>query len=212
MKRASSLVLLPALLLACDPAARGIEGRMGHGDFTYICGTPADANCNGQDELFPSDRERLLPLAIGGSFDLVSDDDDFDVVAVEPELLGRSYGGVVFTAAGTTDFLAVSGDDTVLDIATLEAQPIAELGVFDAGRRVTTLDHDTFSFEIAAAPISPFGDVLGGGFQYEWTSTGDVTLRDDDDDNTVTVSVSSDGVGTITVRAAVWSTTVSVRD
>lgn len=212
MKQTAVVFLSALLFLGCEPEERTVDGRMGYGDFTYICGAPADANCNARDELFSSDSDALVPIAVGGLFDFASNDEDFAVVAVLPDSLNLRNGSVRFNTAGPMDFLAINDDGEVLDIATLESEDVAGIAVFDDGARVSELHHGGTRLEIAAAPISGSGAVLGGGFRYNWSSTGDVLLRDDDDDSTVSVSVYPDGSGTITVSVGDWSTTVTVQD
>ena len=216
MTRFASVIVLLTGLLACGETIHlDIDGVLGHGEFRYVCGQRADANCHGRDEIFDDDDDSrgLQPLAVDAGFNLRWNDDS--LVEVEPvvtDVVSQNETAFWFTGEGDVDFIAVTDDGEVVDFIGLTGRNAAGLAVFDAGREITRVDFDVFSFEIAAAPVSSTGEVLGGGFNYSWTSTGDVQLTAETDENKVTVDLPSDGVGQITVTAGPWSRTLNVSE
>lgn len=214
MTRFAAVIVLLLGLLACSES-RYVSGVLGNGEFRYICGVPADANCHGRDELFDDedDEGALQPIAINAGFNLTWDDDDLvEVQPVVSDVASQNDTALWFTADSDVDFLAINEDGEVIDFLGMSGRTPVGLAIFDAGEQITRVDFDVFSFEIAAAPVSSDGSILGGGLSYTWTSTGDVQLDEESDENKVTVDLPNDGVGTITVTAGPWSKTLNVSE
>jgi hypothetical protein len=203
--RALVILLLSLLCVGCDELDK--EGKLENGEFEYECGGPGDAACSGTEAIFGIDLDRdILPIAVGGSFNVHFDEGDTDVIPASPELLAGDGATIRFVSPVTIDFLAVNQEGQVRDFVDLSGVQPTGLQIYYDGEPVSHIDDPIGTVELGAAPIAG-SEVLGGGFSYTWSSTGDITMLDSDNDNVVEVSVY--GTATVTVTSNGMSSIVT---
>ena len=214
MRQLAAILTAAGALLGgtgCDEL--DLEGRLGNGEFQYLCGN-GDASCNGTETILGFDLDRdILTIAVGGHFGFEFDDDDATaIVPASSDLVASGGSTYRFTGAGTVDFLAKNDEGRVIDFAPLTSAAPTHLQFFYDGDPVNSLSLERYrDHEIAVAPVTSYDDnPLGGGFTYHWNATGDLNMPTAGDDNTVVVRLSSASTGTITVSTGSMSATINV--
>lgn len=211
-----------ALVTGCDELDK--NGRLGNGEFVYECSGLADVACNGSETILGFDLDRdIVPIAVGGRFRLdfdshLTESGASEIAAVAPIAVETTGDDFVFSEAATIDFLARNDEDEVVDFVDFTALAADSLGIFSEGSPVSSVTLQGFDEVIVAVAPQREGQVLVGGFQYDWAASGPgltltqapssqtdtggnvASLRSDGGSGTVTVTVTSGALqGSLTV-------------
>ncbi|MEM9693273.1 MAG: hypothetical protein AAGA56_12060 [Myxococcota bacterium] len=199
--------------LGCDDLQ--VDGRLGRGEFNYLCGEPGDATCDGTDVFssFDLDGDReIRTLVVGGTFGLEYDDDAaVRVVPLGRDALAFDNGTLSFLSATTVEFMALNGENEVLDFVDLSARDMDGVTVYYDGRAVTDVNLEANRDHTLAAAPTAGGDILGGGLDYQWVLSGSgIRSNSLGSSNFVTLRVDFGATGELTAIANGFTTTVRI--
>jgi len=216
--RALTLLILTCVFLAtaCGDDDSEIRGELGDVTFEYECVDSSDYQCLNESRGLPD------AIGVGGRFRL-NEDEWFstrqDIHSASSQMVEKTGSVFVWKRAGYAAILIFEWeDDDIEDFIHLKGADVEVLNIINEdymSKERANLRVGEY-LELYVRPETRFGTVLGGAFNYQWSSDDErvveVTLRNSNgEDLTNQVTLSGRGVGSAEVTVTLRGVSASVQ-